>query len=65
MKYDLLPEGVDTDIVLNWESDDEDVATVENGTIEAISVGETFQVEYKLLPAEINQNLPIEWFSNR
>ena len=44
--YELLPENADQNILLEWYSEDESIASVEDGTIEGISEGETYITAY-------------------
>ena len=42
VEYAILPKEADQDIVLEWYSEDEDIATISNGVVEGISNGNTY-----------------------
>ena len=42
VEYAILPKEADQDIVLEWYSEDEDIATISNGVVEGISIGNTY-----------------------
>ncbi|MBO7322474.1 MAG: choice-of-anchor J domain-containing protein [Bacteroidales bacterium] len=66
LRYELIPEGVDEDIEIEWYSEDEDIVTIDNCIIEAVSVGETFicaihkNVEAYLYVSVVAENTEIE-----